>query len=66
LFYDQLAAQGMPLKVNRDQAWRDFSGWRVNYDSVLVQIARLTDAPYAMWISDRSIPGNRHYNAAGH
>ena len=33
---DQLAAAGVPLKADRDKAWRDFAGWRVNYDAVLV------------------------------
>lgn len=48
------AADGVPLKTDRDQAWRDFNGWRVNYDAVLLQLAALTMAPYAPWSSDRS------------
>jgi hypothetical protein len=52
---EALASQGVPLKSDRDQAWRDFSGWRVNYDTVLVALAGLTMAPYAPWSSDRSI-----------
>jgi hypothetical protein len=52
---DRLQAVGVPLKVDREQAWRDFSGWRVNYDSVLLALATLTMAPYAPWISDRSV-----------
>jgi hypothetical protein len=51
--YDQLAEAGLPMKPDRDQAWADFAGWRVNYDTVLLSLARLTDAPYAPWISDR-------------
>ena len=51
----QLAAAGVPLKPDLDQAWIDFNGWRVNYDAVLVGIAGLTMAPYAMWSSDRSL-----------
>jgi hypothetical protein len=51
--YDQLAADGLPLKEDRDQAWRDFAGWRVNYDDVLVPLARLIIAPTAPWSSDR-------------
>ena len=53
--YDALAERGIPLKADRDQAWRDFSGWRVNYDTVLVALAGLTMAPMAPWSSDRSI-----------
>ena len=52
---DRLAAQGLPLKVDRDQAWRDFAGWRVNYDAVLRILADLTMAPYAPWSSDRRL-----------
>jgi hypothetical protein len=51
----QLAQAGVPLKTDRDQAWRDFQGWRVNYDKVLLGLARLTMAPYAPWSSDRSL-----------
>jgi hypothetical protein len=51
----ELAAAGVPLKPDRDQTWVDFNGWRVNYDAVLVGLAGLTRAPYAMWSSDRSL-----------
>jgi nitrogen fixation-related uncharacterized protein len=52
--YDTLAADGLPLKADRDQAWRDFAGWRVNYDAVLLALCSMTMAPYAPWSSDRS------------
>ena len=39
---DDLAAAGVPIKADRDQAWRDFAGWRVNYDAVLLALADLT------------------------
>jgi hypothetical protein len=52
--YDRLAADAVPLVEDRDQAWRDFNGWRVNYDTVLVTLAQLVMAPYAPWSSDRS------------
>jgi hypothetical protein len=51
-----LEAAGVPLRADRDQAWRDFAGWRVNYDIPLVTLAGLLVAPYAPWSSDRSIP----------
>ena len=31
-------AAGVPLRPDREQAWRDFAGWRVNYDTVLDRI----------------------------
>ena len=52
----QLADAGVPLKADREQAWLDFRGWRVNYDKVLVTLAGFFMAPYAPWSSDRSIP----------
>ena len=51
---DQLTARGVPVLADRDQAWLDFSGWRVNYDTVLLELAMITYAPYAPWTSDRS------------
>jgi hypothetical protein len=51
--YDRLAASGVPVRADRDQCWRDFAGWRVNYDAPLVGLARLTMAPPAPWSSDR-------------
>jgi hypothetical protein len=56
-----LAEADVPLKPDREQCWRDFAGWRVNYDTVLLALAGLTMAPYAPWSSDRSLsrPGRR-------
>jgi hypothetical protein len=51
---DRLVAEGVAVKADRDQAWRDFAGWRVNYDEVLLSLATLVVAPYAPWSSDRS------------
>lgn len=53
--YDTLASRGVPLKPDRDDCWRHFAGWRVNYDSVLLALAALTMAPEAPWSSDRSL-----------
>ena len=52
--WDRLEADRVPLVADRDQAWRDFAGWRVNYDTVLLSLAQITMAPYAPWTSDRS------------
>lgn len=51
----ELAAENVPLKADREQAWRDFAGWRITYDKALLGLASLTMAPYAPWSSDRSI-----------
>lgn len=51
--FDQAAAEleaaGIPLRPDRDQAFRDFNGWRVNYDRTLLAISRLVVAPAAFW-----------------
>ena len=46
-------AAGVPLVPDREQAWRDFAGWRVNYDKALTSICELVEAPFATWSSDR-------------
>ena len=51
---DLLASKGVLLKPDRDQAWRGFAGWRVNYDDVLLAMCSLTMAPWALWSSDRA------------
>ena len=50
----ELENQGVPLKPDRDQAWIDFAGWRINYDQVLLSLANLTMAPPSKWTGDRS------------
>jgi len=50
----KLAAAGLPLKADTEAAWTSFVGWRVNYDTVLLNLARLVEAPIAPWTSDRS------------
>jgi hypothetical protein len=52
---EQLAAAAVPINEDREKAWLDFKGWRVNYDTVLLALANLTLAPYALWSSDRSL-----------
>ncbi len=56
--WEQMADAGMALKADQDQAWRDYAGWRVNYDVVLLALAEVTMAPYAPWTSDRSSPSH--------
>lgn len=51
---DRLAEAGYPMVADRDRAWREFAGWRVNYDEPLLSLAVLLDVPYAPWTADRS------------
>lgn len=50
--FDRLAAADLPMRADRDAAWVDFAGWRVNYDMALVRLAALVVAPPAPWSSD--------------
>jgi hypothetical protein len=51
--YDRLVEAGVPLKADRETAWLDYAGWRVNYDIPLVALSTITLAPEAPWTSDR-------------
>lgn len=51
----QLVDAGLPMNSDQEQAWRDFQGWRVNYDTVLLALAHLVMAPEAPWSSDRRL-----------
>jgi hypothetical protein len=52
--FNHLLSMGVPMRPDRDQAWRDFAGWRVNYDEPLLVLCDLVMAPEAPWSSDRS------------
>ncbi len=45
----RLEEAGVPIRPDREQAWRDWAGWRVNYDAVLTKLATITMAPPALW-----------------
>jgi hypothetical protein len=51
---ERLSRDNVPLKPDRDQAWNDFAGWRVNYDFVLLALCSLTMAPPSPWTGDRT------------
>ncbi|MEO1063519.1 MAG: hypothetical protein AAFZ07_19050 [Actinomycetota bacterium] len=52
---DRLAEAGLAVTEDRDRAWTDFAGWRVNYDAALVGLCAVVSAPHAPWSSDRSL-----------
>lgn len=57
----RLEKAGLPLKPDRDQAWTDFAGWRVNYDRTLIALCGLTVAPSAPWSGDRASRIRRNF-----
>lgn len=51
----KLEAAGLPIKPDREKAWIDFAGWRVNYDRALLILCSLVMAPPNVpWSSDRA------------
>ncbi|MGD0743354.1 MAG: hypothetical protein ABSA31_08750 [Acidimicrobiales bacterium] len=53
---DRLARVDFPLERSSEDAWRDFVGWRVNYEAAAYAIARAVDAPPALWSGPRRHP----------
>jgi hypothetical protein len=45
-----------PLERTTEEAWLDFMGWRVNYESAAYAVARAVDAPPALWSGPRRHP----------
>ncbi|MFZ4668750.1 MAG: hypothetical protein ACOYML_05585 [Microthrixaceae bacterium] len=56
---DRIVAAGVAIRADRDQIWRDWAGWRVNYDAVLLGLCALVEPPEAPWSSDRVEPVKR-------
>ena len=52
LLWEELEEAGLPLVEDQDQAWKDFAGWRVNYDVPLRALCAVVEAPYAKWSSN--------------
>ena len=53
---DRLASVDFPLERSNEEAWHDFVGWRVNYEAAAYAIARVIDAPPALWSGPRRHP----------
>ncbi len=46
---EHLLEVGFPVEIDTNTAWRDFKGWRVNYESVGQRLAKEIDAVPALW-----------------
>jgi hypothetical protein len=46
---DRLTRSGVPILADRDAAWRDFVGWRVNYDAIIERFYVLFTCPRTDW-----------------
>lgn len=51
---DDLGASGLPIKPDREAAWRDFAGWRVNYDAPLTELMAHLRVEHHDWFSGGS------------
>jgi hypothetical protein len=47
---------GYPIERTDEQAWPHFRGWRANYDTAALLLARQLDAPHALWTGPRRWP----------
>jgi hypothetical protein len=50
---DRLQAVGFPMERSREEAWRQFRGWRVNYEAAAYQLADRLVAVPAPWSGPR-------------
>lgn len=44
---------GYPAERSIEEAWPHFCGWRVNYESIVYELARRLDSPPALWSGPR-------------
>ena len=49
-----LADIGFPMERGAEEAWADFRGWRVNYETTAYRLADRIIAPPAPWSGSRS------------
>jgi hypothetical protein len=45
-----------PIDCSDEEAWPHFRGWRANYDATALALAKLLDAPPALWSGTRRWP----------
>jgi hypothetical protein len=50
----RLEESGYPMEKTADEAWIDFKGWRVNYESIVYALADVIVAPPGPWSGPRT------------
>jgi hypothetical protein len=50
----RLERAGVPIERSPEEAWVEFRGWRVNYESIAYALADLVHAPSAPWTGPRT------------
>ncbi|MEV4612505.1 hypothetical protein AB0K43_07880 [Kitasatospora sp. NPDC049258] len=51
-----VTATGFPAERDVAEAWPQFRGWRVNYESIGYELARRSDAVPSLWTGPRDFP----------
>jgi hypothetical protein len=59
--FSLLEGVGFPIERTREDAWRHFSGWRVNYESVADALTELVLPPPAPWLLPRPWLGTANF-----
>jgi hypothetical protein len=54
---DRMKQVGFPVERDPAEAWPDFVGWRVNYETAAFAVAAAVDAVPALWSGPRRIDG---------
>jgi len=62
----RLERGGVPLVADRDTAWRDFVGWRANYDAIVEAMYPQFNCPRTDWFSAAELPLVERSNQRGH
>jgi hypothetical protein len=61
----RLERGGVPLIADRDAAWRDFVGWRANYDAIIEAAYLQFNCPRTDWFSAAELPLVERSNLRG-
>lgn len=59
--FDLLESVGFPLETSRPEAWRQFRGWRVNYEQIADELTRILLPPPAPWLRSRPELGSASF-----
>jgi hypothetical protein len=51
--YHRLEAVEFPLERDAAESWRNFQGWRINYEPIVDELTRLVAPPPAPWFVER-------------
>jgi hypothetical protein len=55
--YRRLEEVEFPMERDLEESWRHFQGWRINYESIVDSLTRITLPPPAPWLLDRPVMG---------